>query len=389
MIARVLLPLLMLLPSFVTAQGLDPSTYTLTDDAAAKYVRATQQLAGGGLKGPSMQGPGGMDLAKFKATLDATPAAQQALSAAGLSSTDYVLFMGAAMQAMMVGQMEQAGVKGMLPPGVTKRPPQGNLDYMKKNADLFQRSMTPGASATASNKPRVDLSDTALPVPKEAGSVLPSAILAKIPALTAIKKGSDCALADLKATVKAETARTQTLYDAYYGNPGMSGDRSVPAVAKVLDAAESSDLTQCGQLTELTPRQTALQEIEEQKRTAMSQIATETSAATQKCPNVDAFEKDKKCMAAVQASNVRKVHEAEVKYLQQAQPAWAALVSQMRQCSLEREAIVAEAKAADVKGANVKLVLRPLVQAWEIVPISAAEQWTGICEDAQHFLQPQ
>src|SRR4029078_1628545 len=93
-----LLPLLVLLPSIVTAQSLDPSAYTLSDDAAAKFVRATQQMVGGGLKGPSMQGPSGMDRAGFKATLDSTPAAQQALSAAGLSSTDYVLFMGAAMQ---------------------------------------------------------------------------------------------------------------------------------------------------------------------------------------------------------------------------------------------------------------------------------------------------
>src|SRR5262249_50108300 len=139
-----------------------------------------------------------------------------------------------------------------MPPGVTKRPPQANIDFMKKNMDLFQRSMTPGASAAASNTARPSTSDEALPMPKEAGSVLPSAILAQIPALTTIKKGSACELPDLKATIKTETERAQTLYNAYYGNPGMSGDRSVPAVAKVLDAAEDSSLTQCGQLTEYT-----------------------------------------------------------------------------------------------------------------------------------------
>src|ERR1044072_9893222 len=131
-----LLPLLVLLPSLLRAQTLDPSGYTLTDDAAGKYVRATQQMMGGGVEGPSMQGPGGMDLAKLKATLDSTPAAQQALSAAGLSSTDYVLFMGAALESMMVGQMEQAGLKGRLSPGLSKRPPQANIVFMKKNMDL-------------------------------------------------------------------------------------------------------------------------------------------------------------------------------------------------------------------------------------------------------------
>ena len=384
------LTLAILLPSLAAAQALDPSTYTLSNDTAAKFVQATQQMVSSGIKSPSMQGgPAGPDFAKFKATLDSTPAALAALSGAGISSTDYVLFMAAAMQAMMIGQMEQAGVKGMLPPGISKRPPQANIDFMKQNLDLFTRSMTPGASATASSTPRVDSSDTALPVPKDAGSVLPSAVLAQIPALTVIKKGSACSLADVRATIKAETARTNTLYGAYYGNPGDSGLARTPAEGKVLEHAENSDLIRCGMLTEFTAHQTALGEIEEQKSMAMEQIANETSAATDKCPNVDAFEKEAKCMAAVQTRNARAVHDAEVKYLQQAQPGWAALVGQMRQCSLEREAIVAEAKAADVKGANVKLVLRPLVQAWEMLPVYATEQWTGICEDAQLFLQPQ
>jgi hypothetical protein len=389
MLTRAFLLSVLTLPSFVTAQGLDPSTYTLTDDAAAKYVRATQQMVGGGLKGPSMQGPGGMDLGKFKATLDATPAAQQALSAAGLSSTDYVLFMGAAMQAMMVGQMEQAGVKGMLPPGVTNRPSQANIDYMKKNADLFQRSMTPGASAAASTTPRVDTSDEALPMPKEAGSVLPSAILAQIPALTTIKKGSECALADVKTTIKTETARTQALYDAYYGNPGMSGLKRTPAEGKVLDAAEDSGLIQCGQLTEYTQGWDALNAIEEKKRMAISANATEASKAANDCPSVAALTKEPKCLRDAQERQARKNHDAEVNYLAEAQVAWAASLGQMRQCELKREKIVADAKAADVKGANVKLVLRPLVQAWEMLPLQAAERWTDICNDAQRFLQPQ
>ena len=142
---RLLSCVLVLLPVLSFAQALDPSTVTLNAASAEKFVRATQAMAASG-QGPSMQGGGpGLDLAKIKASIDANAAAQKALATAGISSTDYVLFLGAAMQSMMVGQMEMAGMRNMLPPGVTKRPSQANIDFMKANMDLFQRSMTPGA----------------------------------------------------------------------------------------------------------------------------------------------------------------------------------------------------------------------------------------------------
>ena len=85
------------------------------------------------------------NLSNLKAALDGNPASQQALSSAGLTSGEYVAFMGAAMTAMMVGQMEMAGMRGTLPPGITSRPSQQNIDFMKTNMDLFQRSMQPGS----------------------------------------------------------------------------------------------------------------------------------------------------------------------------------------------------------------------------------------------------
>jgi hypothetical protein len=65
-----LLPPAIVGSSFAAAQSLEPSGYTLNDHAAAKFVRATQQLVSAGQKGPSTHGGlGGFHLAKLKATL--------------------------------------------------------------------------------------------------------------------------------------------------------------------------------------------------------------------------------------------------------------------------------------------------------------------------------
>src|SRR5262245_42376126 len=179
--ARLLVCLSTLLPFVALTQTLDPSTYTLNAANAEKFVRAMQQMVASGMPGPSVQG-GQIDLAKMKATIDGNPAAQKALASAGMSSNDFVLFLGAAMQSAMVGQMEAAGMKNMLPPGITKRPPQANIDFMKSNMDIFQRSMDPKAPATptAATRAAANPSDEALPMPAEAGAVMPSSILAQI-----------------------------------------------------------------------------------------------------------------------------------------------------------------------------------------------------------------
>jgi hypothetical protein len=58
------------------------------------------------------------------------------------------------------------------------------------------------------------------------------------------------------------------------------------------------------------------------------------------------------------------------------------MISEMQECSVKREAVVRDAKTANVRGANVKDVLRPLMLAWQLVPYPVA-QWRGICEAAQ------
>ena len=68
--------------------------YALTPAGAEKFVRATQQLVAARVM-PSMQGNvNPANLANVKTALDANPTAQQALAAAGLTSGEYVSFMG-------------------------------------------------------------------------------------------------------------------------------------------------------------------------------------------------------------------------------------------------------------------------------------------------------
>ena len=380
--------LLTLVPALTFAQSLDPATVTLNAAGAEKFVRATQAMVASG-QGPNMQGGGaGMDLAKVKTSIDGNAAAQKALATAGISSTDYVLFLGAAIQSMMVGQMEAAGIRNVLPPGIAKRPSQANIDFMKANVDLFQRSMTPGAPATASSGVRAaaNTSDEALPMPKDAGAVLPSSILAKIPSVSAIDASTDCSLGDLPATIARERAKATEQQAAYYGNPGDSGLGRTPAERAVLEHAESPDLESCGSPMSfanplLSPEWRTAEDL---KSKEMNAVASEESNAWNACPGI-AGGKDPECERAASAASARKIDEIEKRYLRAITPVFDGMISQMKACNVRREAIVKEAHAANVTGANVKLVLRPLVLAWELPP-NAATQFTGICEDAQRRL---
>lgn len=384
--ARLLSFVVAIFANAAVAQTLDPSSYTLTNAAADKFVRVTQQMIASGAQGPSMQGGagGGMDLARIKAQMDQSPPAQQALSAAGMSSTDYVLFLGAAMQSMMIGQMEAAGMRGMLPPGVTSRPPQTNIDFMKQNMDLFQRSMTPGASA-ASARPTRGADDEALPVPRDAAAVLPSSIFARVPAITAIKSGTDCSLGGLSATITTENEKAHTLQAGYYGNPGDAGLARTPAEGAVLERAGDSELYACGQniIMRLDPTG-ARQRAEEERSNAIGAIVREQEAAWNACPGIPGG-KEPACERQVNQAAARKTHAAELAYLQTIAPSFASTAQQMKECTVLRESVVVDAKAADVRGANVKEVLQALVLAWEL-PAYALELWSGTCETSQRYL---
>ena len=371
------------------AQAQDPS-YALTAAAAEKFVRATQQLVASGTA-PNVGGnvnPG--NLSNVKAALDGSPAAQQALSAAGLTSGEYVSFMGAAMTAMMVGQMEAAGVRGMLPPGVTTRPSQQNIDFMKSNVDLFERSMRPGAptaaSVGASAARAAAASDEALPMPAAAGDVLPSSLLARLLPLDGIKRGTDCTLGGLQATIEKELGETRALQDAYYGNPGDSGLARTPAEGAILERLEDTELEMCSievnNGVSLTPEFTAADRAWTE---ASNRIVQEQEAAWAACPGIPGG-KEPECERRVNADAARKFHDAQRQYLASVSQPFAARVAELRACTVKRETLIADAKSANVRGANVKLVLRPLAVAWEQAMFLPA-QWSGICESAQRYLQ--
>jgi len=366
------------------------ASYALTPAAAEKFMRATQQLVSAGTM-PNVQGamnPG--NLSAVKTALDGSPAAQQALTAAGLTSNEYVSFMGAAMTAMMVGQMEMAGVRGMLPPGVTTRPSQQNIDFMKSNLDLFERSMRPGAptaaAAAGAGARGANTSDEELPMPASAGDVLPSSILARLVPLDRITDSTDCTLGGAQATIEKEINETRALQNAFYGNPGNSGLARTPAEGAILERLEDSDLEACSiEVNNGVAFSPAFAAADSAWTEASSRITQEQEAAWNACPGIPGG-KEPECERRVNADAARKFSEAQRRFLANLSQPFAARVEQLRACTVKRETIVKDAKAANVLGANVKLVLRPLAVAWEQVMFVPAE-WSGICETAQRYLQ--
>lgn len=120
-------------------------------------------------------------------------------------------------------------------------------------------------------------------------------------------------------------------------------------------------------------------------REAESRIIEEQQAAWGACPGIPGG-KEPECERRVSADAARKMHDAQRRYLAALADPFAARLATLESCTEKREALVADAKAANVRGANVKLVLRPLVTAWEQIMFMPAE-WQGICESAQRSLR--
>lgn len=386
--ARYFAVALLLVAQAFAGRAQDAASYVLTPPAAEKFVQATQQLVTSGAT-PNVQGSvSPANLSNVKDALDKNPTGVEALRAAGLSSSEYVAFMGAAMTAMMIGQMEAAGVRGMLPPGVTARPAQQNIDFMKSNLDLFDRAMRPGAptAAAASRPSRARTDDEALPMPAEAGGVLPSSILKRLPRLDSITRTTDCTLGGAQATIEQEAARARALLNADYGNPGNSGLARTAAEGAILERLDDSELDTCSIEVnngfafqpEYAAADAALSE-------ASSRITQEQQEAWAACPGIPGG-KEPECERRVNADAAGKMHDGQRTYLAALAEPFAARLGSLASCTAKREAIVADAKAANVRGANVKLVLRPLVTAWEQIMLLPAE-WQGICESAQRYLR--
>src|SRR5690606_22158255 len=146
------------------------------------------------------------------------------------------------------------------------------------NPDIFQRAMTPGAPAAAgSGRPlaaAVDTSDTALPVPAEAGAVLPSELIVRLPALHSIRTGIDCPPGNMQAQIEAETAKARELATAYCGNPGNRGLERTRAEGAVLERAGSTEIYACAQPI-MTMLPEGFEAADAELQSTMSRIAQE------------------------------------------------------------------------------------------------------------------
>jgi hypothetical protein len=215
--------------------------------------------------------------------------------------------------------------------------------------------------------------------------VLPSSILARLTPLTAIKRGSDCSLGGALATIEKETAKAVALQDAYYGNPGDSGLARTPAEGAILERLEDSELESCGVEVNMgTAFMAEYQAADAAWTEASNRISREQQEAWSACPGIPGG-KEASCERQVNADAARKLDAAHRQYLASVAKPFATRLATMRTCTVNREAIVADAKAANVRGANVKLVLRPLVVAWQQATFLPTE-WAGICDSAQRYL---
>ena len=175
------------------------------------------------------------------------------------------------------------------------------------------------------------------------------------------------------------------MQNAYYGNPGDSGLARTRAEGAILERLEDTDLESCGMELDLgqafSPEFAAADAVWNE---ASSRITEEQQEAWAACPGIPGG-KEPACERQVNADAARKMDAAQRQLLASLSQPFAARVAALRTCTVKREAIVADAKAADVRGANVKLVMRPLVVAWQKVMFLPAE-WTGICESGQRYL---
>lgn len=127
----VLVAIACLLPQAGIAQDRDTQEiqrYVLTDAALAKYKAATKKLAtlpaGGCSEDEETQ-----SIAAAVAKLDAMPAARAAITTAGMTTREYIVFSFSILHnGLAAWAVSQPG--GKLPPGTS----QANVDFYKKHA---------------------------------------------------------------------------------------------------------------------------------------------------------------------------------------------------------------------------------------------------------------
>lgn len=129
--------------------------YHLTDAGLTKFMQATRNIAHVAMQHPeiakSEEGNNAKTLADMEAVYNRHPEVKQAITSAGMSSREYILFSMAVFQAgMAAGMQEQMG--GKLPDGVSA----ANVEFfkkheaeMKKFGDEMQKMSGAGADTTS------------------------------------------------------------------------------------------------------------------------------------------------------------------------------------------------------------------------------------------------
>ncbi len=130
----ILAALAMLQPGIAFSQDRDTQEiqrYVLTEAALAKYKQAARKLATlpAEATGACDDGDAAQSIAEVAARLDAVPAAKSAITSAGMTTREYVVFSFSLINnGLAAWAVSQPG--GKLPPGTS----QANVDFYKRHA---------------------------------------------------------------------------------------------------------------------------------------------------------------------------------------------------------------------------------------------------------------
>jgi hypothetical protein len=131
-----LLPTVSIAQDFADRDSREISSYVLTEAGLAKFTEATRNLGASAKKMSSectdAEGPASLDAAV--ARLDAVPGAKAAITSAGMSTREYLVFTWSIFQnGMAAWALDQPG--GKLPPGVAK----ANVDFYRSHEAAIKK----------------------------------------------------------------------------------------------------------------------------------------------------------------------------------------------------------------------------------------------------------
>ncbi|HUD70978.1 MAG TPA: hypothetical protein VMQ62_03360 [Dongiaceae bacterium] len=214
----------------------------------------------------------------------------------------------------------------------------------------------------------------------------PSALLAAVPALTAIPRVEECEIADLRRSIDREVDSALARQAADDGAAATPAGAATPAAKRVLDAAASLEGDCLDALDmDATMRRTVDPELDG-LRADLRRVSEDFRSALAACPSDPEGGKSAGCTRALYArANVRGFGAANV-HLKTADEAFAEGVRRATACLEKRERLVRDGMAAGITGPGVRTVLAPLARAWAVPPL-VAERYTAICRSVKEALQ--